>query len=125
WRAASSLYEPRAAGELDFDERLVLNSTLLRVELDYTVSEDVLAAERHTLFVYRRPDEDRVLWSRLPRVAALLADDDPDAVLSRRVARFFERGCERADEDGLARLADELTLAVERGIVLGTAKRTA
>ncbi|HEY6878355.1 MAG TPA: hypothetical protein VI299_10080 [Polyangiales bacterium] len=124
WRAASALYEERAAGELDFDGRLVLNPTLLRVELDYAVSDDSLAAERHTLFVYRRPDEDRVLWSRLPRVAMLLADEDPDAPLSTRVAHFFARGCERADEEGLARLADELTLAVERGIVLGTAPQT-
>jgi hypothetical protein len=120
WTVASLPYPELSARELDFEGRLVVNPTLVRVELAYDVSADN-AADPHTLLVYRRPAEDGVLWSRLPRVATLLGDQDPDAILSARVARFFARGGDTADEDGLSRLADELVLAVDRGIVLGTA----
>jgi hypothetical protein len=121
WQVASLPYPPQQAGELDFEGVLVVNPTLVRVPLEHVVTEDD-HAEPHTLLVYRRPDEDGVLWSRLPRVAALLADDAPSRTLSERVAGFFARGGDTPDEDGLTRLADELTLAVERGILLGTTR---
>lgn len=120
WRVASLPYPPAEAGELDFAGRLVVNPTLLRVPLDYVVSEDD-RPEAHILLMYRRPDDDGVLWSRLPRLATLLADEEPAKTLHQRVAGFFARGGDTADEAGLTRLADELTLAVERGIVLGSA----
>jgi hypothetical protein len=119
WRVASLPYPRCEAGELDFSGRLVVNPTLLSVPLTHAVAEDD-RADPHTLLVYRRPDDDGVLWSRLPRVAALLADGAPEAALSERVAGFFARGGDTADEEGLTRLADELTLAVERGILLGS-----
>ncbi len=117
WQVAGLPYPPSEAAELDFEGRLVVNPTLRRVELEHVVTEDD-RVEPHTLLVYRRADD--VLWSRLPRVAALLSDDAPDAKLSERVAAYFSRGHDSADEAGLTRLADELTLAVDRGIVLGT-----
>jgi hypothetical protein len=119
WQVASLPYPPTEAGELDFEGKLVVNPTLLRVPLDYVVSEDE-RPEAHILLVYRRPDDDGVLWSRLPRLASLLADEEPFRPLNERVASFFARGGDTGDEAGLTRLADELTLAVERGIVLGT-----
>ncbi|HEX5657585.1 MAG TPA: hypothetical protein VFX59_10345 [Polyangiales bacterium] len=119
WQVASLPYPASEAGELDFEARLVVNPTLLRVPLEHVVTEDE-RAEAHILLVYRRPDDHGVLWSRLPRVAALLADEAPKQKLSERVAAYFARGVDTADEAGLTRLADELMLAVERGIVLGT-----
>jgi hypothetical protein len=126
WRVASLPYTPvQDVSELDFAGVLVVNPTLLAVALDHRVAEDDPSGEpdRHTLLVYRRApdaaDGDRVLWSRAPRVAALLADADPDSTLGSRVARFFASGGDSADEAGLLRLADELTVAAERGILLG------
>ncbi|MET0286400.1 MAG: hypothetical protein ABW352_18105 [Polyangiales bacterium] len=120
WQVASLPYPVQEAGELDFEGVLVVNPTLVCVSLEHVVTEDD-RAEPHTLLVYRRPDDHGVLWSRLPRVATLLADEAPARVLSERVAGFFARGGDTPDEAGLTRLADELTLAVERGILLGTA----
>lgn len=126
WRVASLPYEPvQEASELDFEGVLVVNPTLLAVALEHRVADDDASGEPdvHTLLVYRRAPEaadgDRVLWSRAPRVAALLADADPEATLGARVARFFANGGDTADEAGLTRLADELTIAAERGILLG------
>lgn len=119
WRVANLPYEARAAEELDFSGALVVNTTLLALPLEYTVSEEELNAEPHTLLLYRRPEEDRVLWSRLPRLAQLLADGMDAHTLDARVQKFFADGHETADAEGLTRLADELTLAVDRGILLG------
>jgi hypothetical protein len=119
WQVASLPYPELEAGELDFAGRLVVNPTLLRVPLTHAVTEDD-RADPHTLLVYRRPDDDGVRWSRLPRLAELLAEDAPDQALSVRVSAYFARGGDSADEAGLTRLADELTVAVERGIVLGS-----
>lgn len=119
WQVAGLPYPPCEACELDFAGRLVLNPTLQTVPLQHLVTEDD-RAEPHVLLVYRRSDEDAVHWSRLPRLTGLLADEQPERTLGDRVAAYFARGADAADEAGLTRLADELTLAVERGIVLGT-----
>lgn len=129
WRVATALY-PRIddVGELDFAGALVLNPTLARVVLTHRVAELEIdqppsdELDPHTLFVYRRGptahDGDHVRWSRAPLLAALL--EAQGETLGERVSHVFARGSLRADEADLGRLASELTIAVERGIVLGT-----
>lgn len=121
WQVANaSATVDAAVREVDFDGVLVLNPTLRALELEYLVAEsDTPARDPHMLLVYRRPDHDDVRWYRAsPVLAELLAqalgEPQPLATLVQNIGAKHSR-----DQELLEGLASALTVAVERGVVLG------
>lgn len=127
WLVANAVEQPVtfALGEVEFDQVLVLNSTLTLLPLEHPVWEDAESArsrrDPHTLLVYRRPGQDEVRWYRGPGLLACIfelhraAARPLGALVQQAVA---ERG-ERVGDALLEQLAGGLTIAVERGVVLG------
>jgi hypothetical protein len=109
--------------ELDFDGVLVPNPNLSLLTLAHEVSEEAepsSAPDPHMLLVYRRQGEEHVHWYRAP---ALLADllasaAQRDQPLAELVQAAFERRRE-APEHLLEELASALSVALERGVLMG------
>jgi hypothetical protein len=112
--------------ELDFDGALVLNPAHACLALRYRVHmleqiDEVLPADPFTLLMYRPEDTSDVRWYATdPFFAALLAQTSsapaPLSELVRSVAQ--QQGC-ALDEELLDTLSTSLTLAMQRGLVLG------
>jgi len=139
-----------ALGEVDFEGELMLNDSLELLPLEYSVAatneDEAGRHDPHTLLVYRRRGEDGVHWYRAPRLLAqlfawvrseplplplaelvrrLVAERVAERVVERVAERVVEREVERdppPDEAQLLleELASGLTVAVERGVVLGS-----
>jgi hypothetical protein len=132
WQTANALELPPSQQllEVDFERVLVLNSTLRVLSLEYAViaadgsASERPAADRHVLLVYRRPGHDDVRWYRVSNVLGALFELAHDAGNRRRLSDLVrlavERSGESVDELLLERLASGLSLAVERGVVLGS-----
>lgn len=119
---------PPALAEVDFDGVLALNSTLRVLSLAHTVidregvEQEQPTPEAQVVLVYRRPGEDEVRWYRSEGLfAALLTrpglqeQETPLAALVQQAARAVA-----VDEAMLHGLANELSVAVERRVVLGS-----
>lgn len=128
WRVASAPWPLQGVllRELDFDGILVLNPTLMRVALGHLVGDDQGAcprAEPHVLWVYRRRDDDDVRWYRAPALLCellALAESSrvPLGVLLRQLFSPLSLSADQAQAQ-LAQLVAELTVAVERDVILG------
>lgn len=130
WRLAyqlASAVERGALRELDFVGQPVWNPVLRCLSLAYPVhafepGPGEPAAEPCELFMYRPPASDEVRWYRPdPFFAALVRASlaRPEANLGELVpALARERGV-AVDQTLLETLATSLTLAVERGVLLG------
>ena len=115
---------PPLTSELDFDGEPVLNPTLRVLALTHAV--DVLQGRPEpiaptSLLIYRRSDDDHVRWYRVgPLCGALLsrARETRLGIGCLLPDLLAERGL-TADPALLNELASALTVAVERGVVLG------
>lgn len=122
WRVGYALAPRCAVRELDFEGALVLNPTLQCVSVEHDVGDEpAFPRDPHSILVYRRPDDDDVRWYRAPSLLSQIvarAQEHPASLAVMVPAIVAARG-EAADDSLLHELASALTVAVERGVVLG------
>lgn len=127
WNVASAPRDPAALTglrELDFEGALALEPTLTSLRLTHGVESPATerAAESALLLVYRRASDDATVhWYRAssPFAALLALVSEGPAALGTLVRRVLAPDGEDIDPEALSDLVADLTLALERGVVLG------